>query len=66
MKKFLTIVFKNNVIAELILVSLPINCSGQSKTGYAQVKDLKMYYEDHGTGNDGNKLVSVNDQSFFR
>lgn len=50
MKKFPMIAFKQHVIAVMTLVSLSINCFSQSRTGYAQVNDLKMYYEDHGTG----------------
>ena len=33
-----------------LIISLVANCVGQSKTGYADVKGLKMYYEVHGTG----------------
>src|ERR1043165_8473881 len=37
-------------IALLSLTFLATNIIAQSKTGYAQISNLKMYYEIHGTG----------------
>jgi pimeloyl-ACP methyl ester carboxylesterase len=37
-------------IALLIITCLTTNILAQSKTGYAQIGSLKMYYEVHGTG----------------
>jgi pimeloyl-ACP methyl ester carboxylesterase len=47
---FLTIALKRYVLVAMALGYFSINGTGQSKTGYAQVHGLKMYYEVHGTG----------------
>lgn len=47
---FLTLALKRFVIVAMVLTCFSINSTGQSKTGYAQVKGLKMYYEVHGAG----------------
>lgn len=49
-KNFLAIVLKKYVLVAITLAYLSVNSFGQSKTGYAQVNGLKMYYEVHGTG----------------
>lgn len=49
-KLFLTIALKRQVIGVMVLACFSINSPGQTKTGYAQVNGLKMYYEVHGAG----------------
>jgi pimeloyl-ACP methyl ester carboxylesterase len=49
-KNFKTIAFKKCVLGAIMLACLSVNLFGQSKTGYAQVNGLKMYYEIHGAG----------------
>ena len=49
-KNFFTVVLKKSVLVAMTLSYLSGNSFGQSKTGYAQVNGLKMYYEIHGTG----------------
>ncbi|HET9745366.1 MAG TPA: hypothetical protein VFP97_06635, partial [Chitinophagaceae bacterium] len=51
MKQFLlTIAFNRYVLVAMAIAIFSINSPGQSKTGYAQVNGLKMYYEVHGSG----------------
>ena len=49
-KLFLTVAIKRYVIVAIALVCLSVHMPGQSKTGYAQVNGLSMYYEVHGAG----------------
>jgi pimeloyl-ACP methyl ester carboxylesterase len=51
MKKISAIaVIKRTMILTTILTCLMATVFGQSKTGYAQVNGIKMYYEVHGAG----------------
>jgi len=51
MKKiFFTTVLKRAIVLAVIFSCLIINSFSQTKTGYAQVNGLKMYYEVHGSG----------------
>ena len=51
MKKiFQTVALKRYVIVAIVLTWFSVNSFSQSKTGYAQVNGLKMYYEVHGAG----------------
>ena len=51
MKRILaTTVLKRTIILTVIFTSLMATIFAQTKTGYAQVNGIKMYYEVHGTG----------------
>ena len=51
MKKMsLTTALKRTVVLAVIFSFIALNSFSQSKTGYAQVNGLKMYYELHGAG----------------
>ena len=43
-------VIKRTIILTAILTCFMITVFGQTKTGYAQVNGIKMYYEIHGAG----------------
>jgi len=45
-----TAVLKRTIILTAIYACLMVNLFGQTKTGYAQVNGIKMYYEVHGAG----------------
>ena len=45
-----TTVLKRSIILAIYLTVVVANMFGQAKTGYGQVNGLKMYYEDHGSG----------------
>ena len=49
-KRSATAVLKRAIILTAILNCLMTTIFGQTKTGYAQVNGIKMYYEVHGTG----------------
>ena len=46
----LATILKRTAVLAIIFACLVVNIFGQSKTGYAQVNGLKMYYEVHGAG----------------
>lgn len=50
MKKFFATAAKRYTIVVVAMACCSINGLSQSKSGYAQVNGLKMYYEVHGTG----------------
>lgn len=50
MKKFFATAAKRYTIVAVAMACCSINGLSQSKSGYAQVNGLKMYYEVHGTG----------------
>ena len=49
-KHLITVAVKAGLFAAIMSTFLPVNSVAQSKTGYVQINELKMYYEVHGTG----------------
>jgi hypothetical protein len=45
-----TAVIKRTILHTAIFSCLMVSVFGQTKTGYAQVNGIKMYYEIHGAG----------------